>query len=52
VKGRRLPAARRTLTRAGCRAGVVRGSGRRVRATRPKAGSSLPLRAKVRLDLS
>jgi hypothetical protein len=52
VKGRRLPAARRMLTRAGCRAGVVRGSGRRVRATRPKAGSSLPLRAKVRLDLS
>jgi hypothetical protein len=51
LRGMRLPAARRALKRAGCRPGAVRGSGRRVRATRPKAGSSLPLRASVRLAL-
>jgi CSLREA domain-containing protein len=55
LAGKSLGGARKALTRAGCRLGTVtrRGGGRRgrIRSTRPRAGSSLPLHARVRVVL-
>jgi hypothetical protein len=55
LAGKSLRAGRKALTRAGCRLGKVtrRGGGRagRIRSAKPRAGSSLPLHARVRVIL-